>query len=68
MYLYRSMSNIAEKGKILFEWSKLEIGMKHFFHMDWSEIKYDINSKISFKKYLYLWKKPWMIRIALQNE
>ena len=29
--------------------------MKHFFI--WSEIKYDINSQISFKKYLYLGKK-----------
>jgi hypothetical protein len=27
------------------------------FFFIWSEIKYDINSKTSFKKYLYLWKR-----------
>jgi hypothetical protein len=45
------MSNIAEKAKILAECevsviTKLSI-----------EIKYEINSKICFKQYLYLWKK-----------
>ena len=48
MYLY-FMSNIAEK------WKKIEIGMKHVFI--WSEIKYDINSKISYKKIFVPLKK-----------
>ena len=43
------MSNIAEK------WKKIEIGMKHVFI--WSEIKYDINSKISYKKIFVPLKK-----------
>ena len=50
MYLY-FMSNIAGKEKI-FEWSVINKNYKlewNIFFI-WSEIKYDINSKISFKK------------------
>jgi hypothetical protein len=35
----------------------------NIFHMDWIEIKYEINSNFFFIKYLYIWKKTWIIRM-----
>ena len=45
------MSNIAEKDKILVE---CEVSVINKISI---EIKYEINSKICFIQYLYLWKK-----------
>ena len=47
------MSDVAEKWKIFELLIKIRNCNETFFFI-WSEIKYDINSKISFKKYLYL--------------
>jgi hypothetical protein len=50
MFLYcRKSQNILIKINSKLEWN--------IFHMDWIEIKYEINSKnLVFVKYLYLWK------------
>jgi hypothetical protein len=45
---------LQKKGKVLL--IKIRNWIETFFFI-WSDIKYDINSQISFTKYLYLWKK-----------